>query len=274
MIEAEIEAGERFAFGRNWARFLASVNDARIHQAQQSLREMLAVTTLDGKRFLDVGSGSGLFSLSARLLGAEVYSFDYDPASVACARELKRRYLPSDTLWRIERGSVLDADFVGSLGQWDVVYAWGVLHHTGDMRRALANVAPRVAPGGRLFLAIYNDQGRASRLWLKTKQLYNRLPPALRWLVLLPAAVRMLAPAALRDLAIGRPFATWRNYSRLSERGMSAWSDVVDWVGGLPFEVAKPEEIFHIYRDAGFTLAELRTCAGRAACNEYLFVRP
>jgi len=111
---------------------------------------MLNVESLEGKTFLDVGSGSGLSSLAACLLGAKVYSFDYDPKSVACTRELKRRYFPNDD-WVVESGSVLDKAYLSSLGQFDVVYSWGVLHHTGHMSEALVNVAPLVRPSGSLL---------------------------------------------------------------------------------------------------------------------------
>src|SRR5919112_4944358 len=99
---AEIARGERFEFGQNWSQFLASVDDERIQQAETSLKEMLEVESLAGKSFLDIGSGSGLFSLAARRLGARVHSFDFDPKSVACAVELRRRYFPGDDAWTIE----------------------------------------------------------------------------------------------------------------------------------------------------------------------------
>jgi SAM-dependent methyltransferase len=267
----EIQAGRRFSFGANWLRFLSELNEDRIQQATRSLSATLDIHSLEGKRFLDVGSGSGLFSLAARRLGAQVRSFDFDPQSVECTQELKRRFFPNDPLWRIEHGSVLDADYLQSLQQWDVVYSWGVLHHTGNLQQALNNASSLVADGGQLFIAIYNDQGRTSQIWLRVKQAYNRLPRGLRWLVLWPATLRLWGPTTLRDLVQGRPFQTWRNYSRGSLRGMSAWRDVIDWVGGLPFEVATPEKIFDFYRARGFQLEQLRTCAGGHGCNEFVF---
>jgi 2-polyprenyl-6-hydroxyphenyl methylase/3-demethylubiquinone-9 3-methyltransferase len=272
--ESEVRRGERFAFGENWASFLRLLTDDRIRTAERSLTDMLGRDRLDGKRFLDAGSGSGLFSLAARNLSAEVVSFDFDPQSVACTAELKRRYFPSDPKWRVEQGSVLDGDFVAALGAFDIVYSWGVLHHTGAMWDALGRVAPLVAPGGQLFLAIYNDQGRTSRLWKRVKKAYVSAPAALKWVVLLPAFGRLWGPTLLRDTLSGRPLRTWRSYNSDAMRAMDPWRNVVDWVGGYPFEVAKPEEIFEFFRDRGFDLQRLKTCAGGHGCNEFVFVRP
>jgi len=267
----EVKSGRRFAFGANWVKFLAKLDDKRIRQAELSLQEMLEMKNFTGKTFLDIGSGSGLFSLAARRLGAKLLSFDYDPQSVACTAELKNRYFPNDPDWKIEQASVLDKEYLKSLGKWDIVYSWGVLHHTGNMQQALDNASVLVREGGILFIAIYNNQGRASEMWLKVKRAYNYLPPALRWLVLLPSLLRLWGPSAVRDLLRGRPFYTWRHYDENNMRGMSAWRDVVDWVGGLPFEAAKPEEIFKFYRERGFVLRQLKTCAGGLGCNEYVF---
>jgi SAM-dependent methyltransferase len=261
----------RFPFGRNWARFIGVLDENRIRDAEASLREMLGGGGLTGLRFLDIGSGSGLFSLAARRLGATVRSFDYDRDSVACTRELRRRYFPDDPGWTVEQGSVLDEDFLARLGTFDIVYSWGVLHHTGEMWRALENVVALVEPGGRLFIALYNDQGPRSERWRTVKRLYNRMPEPLRPAVLIPSFVRLWGPAAVRDLLRGRPGASWREYSARSTRGMSPWYDVVDWVGGYPFEVARPEQVLDFFRPRGFVLDRLATCGGGLGCNEFVF---
>src|SRR5436309_11907222 len=126
----ELDTQERFGFGKNWSRFLGVLNHERIEEAERSLREMLEVDDLHGKKFLDIGSGSGLFSLAARRLGARVHSLDYDPKSVECTRELRRRFFANDTDWNVEEGSALDRDHIASLGKFSIVYSWGVLHHT------------------------------------------------------------------------------------------------------------------------------------------------
>lgn len=259
--QAEVSSGARFRFGRNWAIFLNSFTEERLVAAEKSLRDMLCLETLDGLTFLDIGSGSGLFSLAARRLGAKVVSFDFDPDSVACTKTLRQAHFPEDANWRVEEGSVLDEGYMSALGSYDVVYSWGVLHHTGDMDRALLVAGKAVKPGGKLFIAIYNDQGVISRYWTIVKQTYNRNAVGRVVMVLLHAPY-------LFGLRVFVRFLTGKG--RL-ERGMAIWRDVIDWLGGYPYEVARPERIFRLFRDRGFELRELVTCGGRMGCNEYVF---
>jgi 2-polyprenyl-6-hydroxyphenyl methylase/3-demethylubiquinone-9 3-methyltransferase len=259
---SELAEGARFPFGKNWTRFLQHLNEARIADAEQSLRTMLGVS-LAGKRFLDIGCGSGLFSLAARRLGADVWSMDFDPACVACTCELRRRFFPDDPRWQIHEASVLDSDRMASYRNFDVVYSWGVLHHTGDMLRALDNAAMTCAPGGLLFIAIYNDQGLLSEYWHTVKRIYNRNALG-RWLMTIIHAPYLLFARLLVRILSGR--------SRLA-RGMTLYHDMVDWLGGLPFEVARPEVVFRFCRDRGFLLQQLTTCGGRMGCNEFVFRR-
>jgi 2-polyprenyl-3-methyl-5-hydroxy-6-metoxy-1,4-benzoquinol methylase len=270
----EVAQGERFEFGANWRKFLALLNDARINEAESSLKRMLGVEDLRGRSFLDIGSGSGLFSLAARRLGARVHSFDYDPQSFACTRELRRRYFAEDADWRVEQGSVLDETFMRALGVFDVVYSWGVLHHTGEMWRALEHAAWPVAPGGKLFIAIYNDTGTQARRWRWIKRKYNELPRPLRT----PFALAVSAPeegkSLLRALLKLRPqeyVRTWTEYER--NRGMSHWRDIIDWVGGYPYEFATPEEIFDFYRARGFELTKMHCGGVGLGCNEFVFAK-
>ena len=251
------------------------VTESRIEAAEESLRRILGDDALAGRTFLDVGSGSGLFSLAAlRLRAARVHSFDYDEESVAATRALADR-AGAHAIWTIERGDATDPSYMSGLGEFDVVYSWGVLHHTGAMWDALANTADRVGAGGLLYIAIYNDQGRKSGRWRRIKQLYNGLPRPLRAAyavaVMLPWEARMLAGATAR----GRPGDYVRGWAREGGRGMSRWHDLLDWVGGFPFEVAAPEDVFRFCRDRGFELVELTTAVPRGGigCNEFVFRR-
>ena len=270
----EIAQGDRFEFGKNWSRFLAVLDDARIARGEESLKTMLEVENLEGKSLLDIGSGSGLFSLAARRLGARVHSFDYDPYSVASTTKLRSHYFTGDDQWKVEEASALDADYLKSLGQFDVVYSWGVLHHTGQMWRALENAQIPVAAGGKLFVAIYNDMGSKSARWKWIKRVYNDLPRPLKT----PFALLVIAPeeakSFLRSLVSLKPgdyFRSWTQYDK--NRGMNRWRDIIDWVGGYPYEVAKPEEILDFYRARGFTLTKMKCGGVGLGCNEFVFAK-
>jgi 2-polyprenyl-3-methyl-5-hydroxy-6-metoxy-1,4-benzoquinol methylase len=259
---------ERFEFGKNWQHFLLSVDERRILDAENSLQDALAVANLQQKTFLDVGCGSGLFSLAARRLGAAVTSFDYDPESVACAQQLKKAFFSGDAKWRIDRGSALDQSYLGQLGMFDVVYSWGVLHHTGAMWEALGNIVQLVKPGGLLFISIYNDQGRKSDVWRFIKRTYNRTPENMKFLIAWPIGVAIWAGVTVLDLTrLRKP----RVFSRVStSRGMSFWTDIIDWVGGYPFEVASVNQIEQFYEQRGFRLEKLVNCGRKLGCNEFV----
>jgi 2-polyprenyl-6-hydroxyphenyl methylase/3-demethylubiquinone-9 3-methyltransferase len=263
---------QRFGFGKNWLKYIELMDEDRIHHAIESLAHFLGEKDLHGKIFLDIGSGSGLSSLAAYRMGATVYSFDYDPNSVLCTEKLRQMYAPTNDRWTIQQGDVLDQAYLQTLPKADIVYSWGVLHHTGQMWQALANVATLVKPHGKLFLSIYNDQGRRSRIWRRIKKFYNQSSPLVKKCIEGGSLLWLWKYQFLLDtISHLNPLKHWHQYAK--ERGMSPWYDLIDWVGGYPFEVAKPEEIFHFFKERGYVLERLKTCGGGLGCNEFIFIK-
>jgi SAM-dependent methyltransferase len=225
------EIAPAFSFGENWARFLTTLSDPQIEQATRAVSDLLG-GNLRGKAFIDIGSGSGLSSLAARRLGARVYSFDYDPRSVACTQELRRRFFPNDESWTVAEGSVLDGAYLAKLGRFDIVYSWGVLHHTGQMWQAIANAATLVRPGGLFAIGIYNFRGgrRGTATWTRLKRWYCSAP---RWQQMTWENAYLTWHLASM-LSLGRnPFRMIRDYH--TKRGMSWRRDATDWLGGYPY---------------------------------------
>jgi SAM-dependent methyltransferase len=271
-----MEDNQMFAFGRNWQLFLRSIDDERVAVARQSLTEFMDLPDLKGKTFLDVGCGSGLFSYAAFTLAAErIVSFDLDPFSVECCRYMRSKANELDR-WDVLSGSILDEAFIATLGTFDVVYAWGVLHHTGRMWDAIAHAARLVKPGGYLYLALYNKvagrNGSASWIhsfWLSVKKLYNAYPKVGMY-VLEPLA--MSAYVAMVLARGENPVTHVQNYR--SNRGMSWHTDARDWLGGYPYEFATVEEVFTFVKREfpDFNLVNLKTTSGRGL-NWFLFQR-
>jgi 2-polyprenyl-3-methyl-5-hydroxy-6-metoxy-1,4-benzoquinol methylase len=270
--QEEIQYRQRFQFGNNWRRFHLFINSERLCKAEKSLLIMLEENNLHGKTFLDIGSGSGLFSLAAFRLGASVRSFDYDADSVQCTRDLKERYCSNSRNWLIEQGDVLDEDYLKSLGQFDIVYSWGVLHHTGNMWKALENIIPLCKSGSTLFISIYNKQRLMSRFWTWIKRTYNN-HVFTRYLFVVFFSCYFILRGFLADLIERRnPFHRYVQESERTKRGMNIFIDWIDWIGGYPFETAKPEEIFNFYYQRGFTLIKMMTCVGgNSGINEFVF---
>jgi 2-polyprenyl-3-methyl-5-hydroxy-6-metoxy-1,4-benzoquinol methylase len=260
------DESERFRFGKNWTEFARSVTAAHLDRARLALAELVGTDDLSGKTFLDVGCGSGIHSLAAHNMGAAVIAFDFDRDSVSTAIQLRDAHVLEDP-YPVITGSILDTAFLSGLGRFDVVYAWGVLHPTGAMWQAFDNVAGLVGDDGCLVLAIYNDQGIATHGWRTVKRMYVQGGPVVRWSLIRLVGLYFTVRAFVAQAVKGR------RYTRVERRGMERRYDLVDWVGGYPFEVAKPEQVFDYFLKRGFELRRLTTAAGGHGCNEFRFER-
>jgi SAM-dependent methyltransferase len=262
---------KRFEFGKNWQRFIRrNFTRERCEIAQNHILKFARRDSLQGVDFLDIGCGSGLHSLAAHEAGASrILSFDYDPDSVA-ASNIVRRSAGNPANWRVERGDILDKNYVAQLGKWNFVYCWGVLHHTGHVWEAIKNAGSTVADGGTFYVSLYSSDVvplDTREFWLKKKQEYNRSGQLKKlylvwwyvWAYHMQSELRRF-PEFLQRVA------TYK-----LTRGMNIFADIRDWLGGWPMEYVPDQEVVDVLeQECGFQLVNVAT---GEACTEFLFRR-
>lgn len=260
----------RFGFGKNWERFIRKHFSAdRVERSRKSLLAFLDMPDLKGKSFLDIGCGSGLHSLAALRSGAaSVVSFDFDLNSVNATRKV-RQFAGNPSHWSVLQGSVLDPVFLRTMNRADIVYSWGVLHHTGAMWEAIANASGLMKDNGLFYIALYQDRpyfDRPISFWIEIKQRYNREG----WM-----AKRRLEFWYFWEFYLQRKWKNLPAFVRQARdyklRGMEMYTDAVDWLGGWPFEVATVDEVERFASEKlGLTARKVLTEQANA---EFLFSR-
>lgn len=137
--------------------------DARRYLLEGFIERYARFADQAGRRVLEIGCGAGGDLLRFARAGARVTGVDLSPHSIALAR---RRFelvgLPADL-------RVADAEALPFPdGRFDLVYSWGVLHHTPDTPCALAEAARVLAPGGRACIMLYHRHSLfALQAWLR-----------------------------------------------------------------------------------------------------------
>lgn len=265
------DVSTHFKFGENWANFSKKIDEGRIKRAELSLINLIGETSLKGKRFIDIGCGSGLFSLAAARLGAsEIVSIDIDPECTKITQELLDALSPHDNHKVINRSIFKIEDHPEATGKFDVVFSWGVLHHTGDMFDAIRIAATLLKDkNSKLALALYYKT-LCCPLWKKIKRFYmNRSTISQKLMCLVYLSVYLLG----KTVTFNNPLSVYKNYSK--DRGMSLLHDIHDWMGGYPYESISNEEIMELAESLKLNLEFKKISRRRlgllgSGCNEFL----
>lgn len=252
-----------FSFGKNWESYSKKkLNDEKLLQAKKSIESLVSERNFIQKSFIDVGCGSGIFTLAASELGASpCLGVDVDPDSIRTS-EINRGAFSKNKNKNIhfKMGSALDQSFMNTLGQFDIVYAWGSLHHSGDMWTAIQNTSALVKPDGVMVLSIYGKSW-SSPIWKAIKWIHSRSPA---W------AKRLMEKFFAVLIYLGVWVLT-RSNPLSKERGMSFWFDVIDWVGGYPYEYASKNEVINFLKPYGFDCLKTASPRVSTGCIEYVF---
>lgn len=263
----------RFNFGKNWEDFSHQIKEEHVQASIQNMKFFLD-DYCNKSTFIDIGCGSGLHSLSAIRLGAsKVHSFDFDEFSVKTTQSVKNHFAKDSQNWHIEQGDILDDEYIQKLESYDIVYSWGVLHHTGSMWKAIENSMNLVKKDGLFFIAIYNNQGWKSRFWWYVKYLYNKLPNGINKIYAITVGCFFQVINIIKYSLLFNPMKAIRpllNYKK--DRGMSYFHDLIDWYGGFPFEYAKVEELNKFFKLHGFEVIKVKTTTS-LGCNEILYCK-
>lgn len=268
-----VKTTTHFDFGENWKSFSDSaLTSERVALARTDFHELMNNVPLAGRTFLDIGFGQGLAICLAKEAGAKPFGNDINPKCIEALKSTAR-FFPNVDLNSIPIlvGSILDEGVLLRLKnlpptgetRFDVVHSWGALHHTGAMKSALRHAASLVEPGGFFVLAIYNTHW-SSPIWSVIKWTYAYAP----------SIIQRIFVALLFPMIFIAKLAVSRGNPLRKERGMSFYHDVVDWVGGYPYEHATIEEVQIFLGKSGFQMERAIPATVPTGCNQFVFRAP
>ncbi len=270
--QEKYDTSTHFAFGKNWSDYAKTITEEKINDAVKELSRLLNGYDLKGKTFLDIGSGSGIHSLAALKLGAKsIVAIDIDYNSTKTTQQTLAKYEEHHGQWKalniniFESNAVIDEKF-------DVVYSWGVLHHTGDMKHALEQSISYLNNDGHLLIALYVATPFCG-IWKHLKWFYSKLPTLLQKPILwLYSALRLI----IMPLKGKNPITFLKNYHK--NRGMNFLHDGHDWLGGYPYQSISKTDLQKLLEKDDLELiydykAEKRLAPLGTGCGEYHFIK-
>ena len=161
-----------FEFGSNWNDFSSLVTKSNLNNAKLSFKKLGLHKLIKNKSFLDIGCGSGLNLITSLEFGVKkVCGIDIDPDCIKTSKKLLSKFSNKKN-WDVYNLSIFDKK-IEKFQKFDVVYSWGVLHHTGDMYKAIDKSMKLVKYDGYLCLALYQKTPFCSFLENRKKVIYE-----------------------------------------------------------------------------------------------------
>ena len=257
---------KHFKFGENWKNFSNLIDNNRLKEAVTSLKKLTNKKSLNNLSFLDIGCGSGLSSLAAIQLNCKkIYAIDQDEQSIKTTKKVLQKS-------RFKKVKVEKKDLftLNEKEKFNIVYSWGVLHHTGNMLEAIKKSTKMVSKNGILILALYKKT-KLCNLWKIEKYIYKSSPKVIQnFIKNLFIFLFKLAMILKR-----KNFSNYINDYK-TKRGMDFYHDVHDWLGGYPYESISIEEISKIMDKFGYKMIrsfQVKKQIGffGTGCDEYVF---
>jgi SAM-dependent methyltransferase len=262
----------KFDFGSNWNSFFKKVNEQNIQKSIDSILELCPKEIVAGKSVIDIGCGSGINSIAFERIGARTVSaVDVDKGCLDTTNEMILRFTNAQK-FQVFHCDILETEKLPN-SKFDLVYSWGVLHHTGNMNLAIMNSIKLVNQSGYLFIALYRKTAFCD-YWRFAKRTYVKSPIVLQKLYFLLAVMSFIPYDCIRGKVM--PSTLIKSYS--SSRGMNYFTDIRDWLGGYPYESIKSHDLETLIESQGFKLIKSNAKPYHfglrgSGCDEFLFKR-
>ena len=211
-----------------------------------------------GKKVLDAGSGSGMVSIAFAVMGASVTGVDITSKCIENGRKRAKafgvecRFVQSD-LTMLD----LHEDF-------DIIYSWGVLHHTADAKASFFRLVEHLRPGGEIIIAVYLRTAFSS-FWNFSRVFYQSSPGFAKTAFRRSASVLLNGYDAVRKALMKK--------ERYMLRGTSNEELVNDWFGVPHRTFHTYTEVYEWFREKGLDYRLVNPATGRFKSTSNFVVR-
>jgi 2-polyprenyl-6-hydroxyphenyl methylase/3-demethylubiquinone-9 3-methyltransferase len=212
-----------------------------------------------GKNVLDGGSGSGMVSVGFALLGANVTGVDITPQ---CVENGKRNAERFGVQCRFFCKDLTDLDLGNE--RFDIVYSWGVIHHSEDARKSFSNLAKHLKPGGEMVLAVYLKT-YLSGFWNFSRVFYQKAPKWFQSIFRESGSCFLNGVDFIKKLIFGK--------SRYMLRGTNNKELINDWFGVPHRTFHSYDEVFQWFRENGLNYKLVNPATGRFKSTSNFVVR-